>query len=322
MSRPRVSVVTIFLDPGRFLVETIESVAQQTFAELEHILVDDGSTDGSSEVAQQAAATHPGRIRYLEHARHANLGMGRSRSAGLEVARGELVAFLDADDVWLADAVERQVAWLDRYPEAQMVIGATLEWFSWISPDREDGQRWVGHTGVIHPPILALERLHQRTPPPSMNAWMARREAIEQVGGFEASFTGMFEDQAFLYKFLLEHPAVVHQDVIDRYRQHPDSAVARATEDGTFHPQVASSTQRTFRRFALEYTRSGPWRGTTVHRDARWLHRWDRWPRLSQHLYPLRPGVVRRACDWLGRLPARLTRRLRGLRETAWQRLR
>jgi len=132
MSRPwpRVTVITIFLDAAPFLQQAIASVLRRTFDEVERLLVDDGSSDGSTDVAKAAAAAHPDRIRYLAHPGHRNLGMSRSRNLGLRSARGDLVAYLDADDIWEPDAVEHQVKLLDGTQEAAMVIGATLRWES------------------------------------------------------------------------------------------------------------------------------------------------------------------------------------------------
>jgi len=98
---PLVSVITIFLDAERFLNEAIESLRAQTYERWELLLVDDGSRDGSSEIAREHAARDPHRIRVLEHAGHANLGMSASRNLGIAHARGDLVALLDADDVYL-----------------------------------------------------------------------------------------------------------------------------------------------------------------------------------------------------------------------------
>lgn len=302
MSAPRVSVITIFLDAAPFLQQTIDSVLGQTFDDVEHLLVDDGSSDGSTDVAKAAAATHPDRIRYLEHPGHRNHGMSRSRNLGLRSARGELVACLDADDIWEPCALERQVRLLDDTSEAAMVIGGTLGWESWRPDGGEDRERLVQPTGLIRPPELALQRVRQGTVSPSMNAWLARRSAIEAVGGFVDEFDGMFEDQAFLFRFLLAHPALVHHHIIDRYRQHPESAVARAyaTEDDL--ARAAHRDLRRFRAFAYRHVSGGPWRGTALRREVRWYHRWYRSPRLVRLLHPLRPGLR-------DRLSGRLRRR-------------
>ncbi|HUG86498.1 MAG TPA: glycosyltransferase, partial [Euzebya sp.] len=96
---PLVSVVVPFYNDGQFLEDAIDSVRAQAFEEWELLLVDDGSTDGSTRVARRAAADHSGRIRYLDHPGHANRGAPASRNRGIAMARGSYVAFLDADDV-------------------------------------------------------------------------------------------------------------------------------------------------------------------------------------------------------------------------------
>ncbi|HEX8089705.1 MAG TPA: glycosyltransferase family 2 protein, partial [Blastocatellia bacterium] len=95
-----VSVIIIFLNAEEFIAEAIESVFDQTYSDWELLLVDDGSTDASAEIALRYAAGYRGRVRYLEHEGHQNRGMSASRNLGIASARGEFVAFLDADDVW------------------------------------------------------------------------------------------------------------------------------------------------------------------------------------------------------------------------------
>ena len=103
---PTVSIVVIFKDPGAFLSEAIDSVRAQTLTSWELLLVDDGSSDGSSDLAQALAAAEPRRVRYLEHDGHANRGMSASRNLGIAHAGGDFVAFLDADDELVATALE------------------------------------------------------------------------------------------------------------------------------------------------------------------------------------------------------------------------
>src|SRR5690242_13625262 len=92
----RVSVITIFLNGEQFLDQAIESVICQTFTDWELLLVDDGSTDGSTKIAKDYAARHPERIRYFEHPGHINRGMSAARNVGIANARGEYLAFIDA----------------------------------------------------------------------------------------------------------------------------------------------------------------------------------------------------------------------------------
>src|ERR687886_2830749 len=86
-SEPLVSNIVIFLDAGRFIQEAIESVFAQTHDTWELLLVDDGSTDDSTQIALRYAERHPGKVRYLEHPGHQNRAMSASRNLGIERAR-------------------------------------------------------------------------------------------------------------------------------------------------------------------------------------------------------------------------------------------
>src|SRR5206468_1190432 len=97
---PRVSVITIFYNAAEFLGEAIESVLAQDYCDFELLLVDDGSTDAGSAIAQSFAKSEPGRIRYLHHSGHENRGMSASRNLGIREARGDIIGFIDADDRW------------------------------------------------------------------------------------------------------------------------------------------------------------------------------------------------------------------------------
>src|SRR5690349_25146590 len=113
---PVVSAITIFYNGKTFIAEAIESVLAQTYPSWELLLVDDGSTDGASEIARDYAVRHPERVRYLEHAGPRNRGMSASRNVGLPDSRGAPVALLDSGDVWLPGKLARRVATLDAPP--------------------------------------------------------------------------------------------------------------------------------------------------------------------------------------------------------------
>src|SRR5689334_21837766 len=118
-----VSIIIPFLNAERFIEDAIESVRAQSYDAWELLLVDDGSTDSSTRLAQRYAQQHPQKVRYLQHDRHQNRGLSASRNLGISEARGEFIAFLDADDVWLPHKLARQRAILDSQPEAAMVYG-------------------------------------------------------------------------------------------------------------------------------------------------------------------------------------------------------
>ena len=106
-SAPSVSVVIPAYNVAPFIAETLNSVFAQTFTSFEVILVDDGSPDG--EELTRALDPYLDRVRYV---RQENLGAGAARNRGIREARGEFVAFLDSDDLWLPEYLEEQVRFL------------------------------------------------------------------------------------------------------------------------------------------------------------------------------------------------------------------
>jgi len=228
---PRVSVIIIFLNEARFLREAVESVRAQSFADWELILVDDGSADGSTAIARDFANGE--RVRYLEHPDHANRGMSASRNAGLAVARGELIAFLDADDVWPPHKLAEQVTLFNALPDADMLYGRAWMWHSW-DPASEDAD--YHHDlgvcpGILYGPgqLLPLLIRNKAQTPMTGNAMM-RRGLVERVGGFEEAFPGMFEDQAFFAKAHLVSRCHVDDRFWLFYRQHGASCTAQSAK--------------------------------------------------------------------------------------------
>src|SRR3954447_218586 len=136
-SEALVSVIMIFSDAEEFFEEAIASVVAQTHSSIELLLCDDGSTDGSTATAREWARNHPA-VRYLEHPGHAHHGMSSTRNLGIAAARGHLVAFLDADDVWDSDHLDHEVSLLQSHPEAGLVCGQAVDWHSWRDPQAAD----------------------------------------------------------------------------------------------------------------------------------------------------------------------------------------
>ena len=114
---PLVSVIVPSYNVERFLPDAVASVRRQMWKELELIIVDDGSTDGTAELAARFAAEDP-RVRVV---RKPNGGPSSARNAGIAAARGELVCFLDADDMLLPEKINRQVAFLEFFPGCDLV---------------------------------------------------------------------------------------------------------------------------------------------------------------------------------------------------------
>lgn len=291
---PRVSVIMIFLNAAVFITEAIASVLAQQYADWELLLVDDGSTDASTRIAQDFAAAYPAKIRYLEHSGHQNLGMSVSRNLGLQASRGAYIAFLDADDIWLPTKLAYQVPLLDQHPDVVMVYGSTMYWYSWMKDAHHPANDYVYRTrvennAVLRPPELLRCYLSNQAAVPCMCSVLARRTALQHVQGFEASFRGLYEDQVFYAKMCLAGPILVTDQFHEYYRQHPQSTCAIAEREGRVRAAqhmyldwlAMYLRQRKCRNVALWYAwRMAKWQAMypALHRASRAIRRrWRRW---------------------------------------------
>lgn len=225
---PLVSVIVIFLNEETHLAEAIDSVRAQTHEAWELILVDDGSTDASSAMAKQIAADHSGRIMYLEHPGHENLGMSQSRNIGVDAAGGHYIAYLDADDMWLPQKLERQLMLMADEPEARIVYGPLHRWFSWSSDPADTGR---DDLYGIHGDGLTLEVNRLYRPPELVALFLEHKDLVPsgalferdlfiEVGGAEPSFHGDYEDAVVFVKMCLRAAAYCADDSWYLYRQH------------------------------------------------------------------------------------------------------
>jgi glycosyltransferase involved in cell wall biosynthesis len=236
---PRVSVIMIFLDAVAYIEEAIESVFSQSFPSWELLLVDDGSTDGSSAIARTFARCYPERVRYLEHPEHANRGMSASRNLGLLHARGEYVALLDADDVYLPNKLGEQVPLLDSMPDAGMLYGRTRYWFSWTGEPADRDRDFLTAAAprldaLFEPPELLAAYLDHEVFFPCTCSVLIRRSLLQEVGGFVDEFRGTYEDMAIYSKIFVRSRAYVADRCWDQYRQHPESSWAVAVREGQY----------------------------------------------------------------------------------------
>ncbi len=306
-----VSVIIIFLNAENFVNDAIESVFAQIYENWELLLVDDGSTDASTEVALRWAKENPGKVRYLEHNGHQNRGMSASRNLGIANARGEYIAFLDADDVWLPHTLEQQVAILESHPEAAMVYGPAKIWRWTGNPEDiqlDKAQKLVVQPNtVINPPMLLTLFLQDENAVPI--GPLVRREAIERVGGFEDSFRGMYEDQVFFAKVCLKLPVFVAAECWYRYRRHPDSSCALAVESGQYHSARLAFLNWLAGYLACHEVKISSVR--TVLKKELWPYRHPTLHRLSRMHFGVAQakGLLKLVARWT--LPASIRRRLR-----------
>jgi len=228
---PRVSVVIPFFNGERFLGQAVESVRAQTLSDWELLLIDDGSRDGGTDLAQSLASEDPARIRYFRHEMHANRGVSASRNLGNLHARGEFIALLDADDIWYPTKLSEQVALLDACPSADIVFGCCEYWRSWSGGKDTVPHPRLSSDRCFEPPTLLIALLEgELIPPPS--DLMFRKNMLGRTGGFVEDFTGMFEDGVFLAKCFSATTAYVSSRTWTRYRIHPSSMSAKAEQHG------------------------------------------------------------------------------------------
>jgi glycosyltransferase involved in cell wall biosynthesis len=294
---PLVSVVLIFFNAARFIEEAIASVFGQTYRSWELLLVDDGSVDRSTDIAKAYAGKHPDRVRYLEHAGHQNQRMSASRNLGIRHASGKYIALLDADDVWLPNKLERQVAILESHPDVGLLYGAPLYWRSW-DPGRIDGDDYTPSLGVPHdtvfqPPALLTLQLAGAACSPCPSDVLLRHDVVKAVGAFDETFPGLFEDQAFFAKVKLHAPIFVSGECWDRYRLHPESHCAVETRAG----RLPAARQR-YLEWLTDYLAAHDVRDAAV------------WRALRSQQWPYRHPVLTRLASVAHRAEARAVRSL------------
>ena len=241
---PAVSVLISFLDAEKFVEESIQSVFSQTFDDWELLLIDDGSTDQSTKIARQFSVRDPRRIRYLEHPDHQNRGLPASRNVGVNNARGQYIAILDSDDVWLPGKLQEQIELMKSNPVAAMVCGLSQYWYGWTGRTEDADKDFVESVAIptdrVHePPSLVPKRMNfEWCPCPS--DLMLRREVLMRLGGFEQSFAGiygMYEDQALVTKLTLKVPIFISGRCWTKYRIHDHSMWAVHKKQG-YDPAV------------------------------------------------------------------------------------
>ncbi len=156
-TRSTVSVIIPACNARETLAETLRSVALQTEQPSEIILIDDGSTDGTDEVARNAGLP-------IQIYRQENSGPSAARNRGFQRSSGTLVAFLDADDLWPEDALRLQVEYLNRLRDAEIIQGRVRD----LWPDFEQAG------AELSPPRWAL----------NLGSALFRRSVFEKTGGF------------------------------------------------------------------------------------------------------------------------------------------
>jgi glycosyltransferase involved in cell wall biosynthesis/SAM-dependent methyltransferase len=230
---PRVSIVLPIYNGEKYLEETIEAVLHQTFSDWELLLVDDGSRDGSVDLAHGYVAAYPDKIRYLEHPGHTNHGQFATRALGAQHAQADLVALLDQDDVWDPYYLEAHLTWWDAVAGqgVHLSYGPSLYWHPVDATGSRDFiQPMPPGTPRVFAPGELLESYfaagYANTPNPCCA--LLRREVFDHVGHLTNLAKGSpFEDQYLWWYIASRWPVAIHRNSWVHYRKHDDNAYDR-----------------------------------------------------------------------------------------------
>lgn len=229
-----VSVIVPTFNYAHFLPAALDSVFAQTLPPREVVVVDDGSTDATPQVL----ARYEGRIRAV---RKENGGLAAARNSGAQMASGELLAFLDSDDLWLPPKLERQVALLASEPQLGLVhCGAQeVDAEGRVLRERLDGMAgWVAREMLLFRRTVVLL---------AGSTILVPRRVFEAAGGFDARLPHS-EDWDFCYRVALRHPIGFVNEPLVQYRLH----------GGNMHRNVSAMERAMLLAYAKAFEAAAP----------------------------------------------------------------
>jgi glycosyltransferase involved in cell wall biosynthesis len=215
--RPTVSIIMPAYQAGPWIGESIESICAQTYPEWELWIIDDGSTDNTREICTGYTDSDP-RINYVFQV---NGRQGKARNLGISKSKGKYLAFLDADDLWLPEKLEKTLEIL-RASECAMVCTGALEWDG--SPNLYSGKEkhvedriYAGQDAVYY------FGLGNRVP---MSTVLIHKEALIAVGGFDENRSLASAEDYDLWLRLLKAGYAIRsvKNPLTLYRVHPGSS--------------------------------------------------------------------------------------------------
>lgn len=189
---PTISVIIPIYNGEAFLTEAITSIRQQQIAPVQIIIVDDGSTDGTARLVQHLGAD-------LHYVYQDNAGPAAARNRGVRLAHGDLITFLDADDMWASDKLEGQVRLLQQHPHIDCVLGHCR--YLEVTPTG-----WAATAS----PILALK----------VDCALFRRRAFDMVGLFDETLRISDDIDWFMRARERGAALAIHEDAVHYYRRH------------------------------------------------------------------------------------------------------
>lgn len=212
MFKPSISVIIPTYNSARFLPEAVESVLSQTFLPQDVIVVDDGSTDSTEDVLKPFRR----RIHYI---RQENQGPAVARNRGIAEAKGDFIAFLDADDVWLPEKLEKQVKVLTERPR----IGLVHSHYDHL--DMAGGRRLIPCSGDVQGFFGDCYLQFFRTCGVQIATVLLRKECLMKVGGFDERIRrASCEDWDLWFRIARHFELAFIDSPLALYRVHPTNA--------------------------------------------------------------------------------------------------
>jgi glycosyltransferase involved in cell wall biosynthesis len=207
-----VSVIIPTFNRREYLLEAVESVLNQTYRETEIVVVDDGSTDGSEDAIMRLRDS---RVHYIWQK---NTGLPAiARNAGIRSSRGVYIAFLDSDDVWLPQKLQRQVEYLERNTNTVLVGTNAMKY--------PNGKKM--HLKITGVTKLSTRRLIRNTNELINSSVMVRRMVFDEIGFLnEEPALKASEDWEYWLRVSLKYSIVVLPDILLKYRIHEENLSA------------------------------------------------------------------------------------------------
>jgi glycosyltransferase involved in cell wall biosynthesis len=242
MNSDYVSVIIPVYNNVLYLGEAVESVLKQSFTNYEIIIVDDGSTEDIVGSIQQYLDVNEN-IRYV---RQENKGPGPARNTGIRMAKGKWIAFLDADDIWMPEKLEKQIAFLREHPNT-IVTGAMqgLDCRSGAPVLRED-IRCFKHLPTKAATFTNLLKIPYLCAVCGLGSLIMSMDMLDDVGLFDESFHTV-EDDDLIFRLFRKYPFDSIPDVVVLRRKHSSSM----TTGSSLEPRIKNKYRVTKKILAL-----------------------------------------------------------------------
>jgi len=227
---PLVSVVINFYNTNTsYLSEAINSVLNQTYPNIELLLIDDGSTE-SNTIDLAKSFVNNTTVQYRNFDDGKNHGRSAARNLGISYTKGTYLIFLDSDDVLLPDFLSQHIFVLQQNPNCAMVFGPIIWWYSWDA-DNSQLDHSDAPTELIEKNSIEIDGENAApsllyyliTSQLAISGMTIRKSFAVNVGGFEDKFKGLYDDQVFCAKMCAHFPAYIISEPLYLYRQHAES---------------------------------------------------------------------------------------------------